>query len=306
MDESLFSLPSIPSNPSKPLLVVITGPTAVGKTELTLDLAQKLSTSVISADSRQFYKEMRIGTARPLESELKNVPHYFLGHLSVTDYYSVSRFEQDVLSLLPALFKKNPVVIMTGGSGLYIDAVCKGIDELPDPDPLVRERVINLYKTEGINSLRLQLKRLDPVYYEQTDIANHKRLIRALEVCIQTGKPISQLLKNQGKERDFDILKYCLTRPRPILFSRINERVDKMMEEGLLEETRSLLAYKGLNALNTVGYKELFEYLDGKNTLENAVCEIKTHTRRYAKRQMTWFKRTGDYHEIELKTEIDE
>lgn len=281
-----------------PLLCIITGPTAVGKTGLTIELAKKLSAPVISCDSRQFYKEMEIGTAKPSVEEMDGVPHYFIGHLSIKDYYSVSRFEQDVLKLLPDLFKENPIVIMTGGSGLYIDAVCKGIDDLPDPDPVIREQVIRLHETEGIEALRQQLKILDPQFYEQADIANHKRLIRALEVILQTGKPYSSLMTSATKKRDFEIRKLCLMRPKDELFERINRRVDQMMENGLLEEAKALQSYRSYNALNTVGYKELFDYLDGKYTLEKAVEEIKTHTRRYAKRQMTWFKRDGEYEEL--------
>jgi tRNA dimethylallyltransferase len=287
-------------NINKPTLVVVTGPTAVGKTSLTIDLASELNTSIISADSRQFYKELRIGTAFPDNDELKHVPHYFLGHLSIQDYYSVSRFEQDVLHLLPKLFEKNPIVILTGGSGLYIDAVCKGIDDLPDPDPNIRAHVMSLFENEGIEGLRKQIKLLDPAYYDLSDIANHKRLMRALEVTLQMGEPYSSFLTRTEKYRSFDIIKYCLNRPREILFDRINQRVDQMIEKGLLDEVKSLTPFKHLNALNTVGYKELFDYLEGKLTFDQAVEDIKTHTRRYAKRQLTWFKRDGDYTYIEL------
>lgn len=287
-------------NINKPTLVVVTGPTAVGKTALTIQLASELQTSVISADSRQFYKELRIGTAFPESNELMGVPHYFLGQLSVRDYYSVSRFEQDVLQLLPHLFEKNPIVILTGGSGLYIDAVCKGIDDLPDPDPKVRAHVMEIYDNEGIEGLRNHIKLLDPAYYDQSDVANHKRLMRALEVTLQMGQPYSNFLTNSEKIRSFDIIKYCLNRPRDILFERINQRVDQMIQKGLLDEVKSLIPFKHLNALNTVGYKELFDYLDGKITFEQAVEDIKTHSRRYAKRQLTWFKRDGDYTYIDL------
>lgn len=285
---------------NKPTLVVVTGPTAVGKTALTIELASELKTSIISADSRQFYKELRIGTAFPEKEELKQVPHYFLGHLSIQDYYSVSRYEQDVIQLLPHLFEKNPIVILTGGSGLYIDAVCKGIDDLPDPDPKIRAHVVELYDKEGIEGLRNHIKMLDPAYYEQSDIANHKRLMRALEVTLQMGEPYSNFLTNSEKNRSFDIIKYCLNRPREILFERINQRVDQMIQKGLLDEVKTLLPFKHLNALNTVGYKELFDFLDGKLTFDQAVEDIKTHTRRYAKRQLTWFKRDGEYKYIDL------
>lgn len=295
-----FSIFDFLKKNNKPTLLVIAGPTAVGKTEYAIRVADYFDTSIVSADSRQFYRELKIGTATPSMEELSRAPHYFIGHLSIADYYSVSKFEQDVLTLLPSLFAKSPVVIMTGGSGLYIDAVCKGIDDLPDCDPEIRFKVIHLYKEGGIEELRRQLKFLDPDFYQTTDIANHKRLMRALEVCLQTGKPYSQFLKAVSKTRFFDIYKYCLIRPRNELFDRINRRVDAMMEAGLLNEVESLYKFKHHNALNTVGYKELFDYMNGKCTLEEAVADIKTHTRRYAKRQMTWFKRDGQYEDILL------
>ena len=281
------------------LLCVVTGPTAVGKTELTIQLAKHYGLSIISSDSRQFYREMSIGTAKPTMEEQKEVPHYFIDCLSVQDYYSVSRFEQDVLALLPQLFAQKSVVIMTGGSGLYIDAVCKGIDDIPDPDPDIRNEVMKLYRNEGIEALRRNLRMLDPQFIANTDIANHKRLVRALEVSLQTGKPYSEFMKSIRKERPFEIVKFCVTRPREELFQRINMRIDKMMQQGLLEEAEKLLPYREYNALNTVGYKELFNYFDGKCTLENAVEQIKTNTRRYAKRQLTWFKRDREYIDIQ-------
>lgn len=281
---------------NKPTLIVIGGPTAVGKTSYAIEIAKKYKTSIISADSRQFYKEMRIGTSFPTEEELSQAPHYFVGHLSIQDYYSVSKFEQDVLKLLPTLFSQNPIVIMTGGSGLYLDAVCKGIDDLPDPDLDIRQQVIELYEKEGIEALRRRLRHLDPAFCDSNDLANHKRMMRALEVSLQTGKPYSEWLTQASKKRDFDIQKYYLNRPREILFDRINRRVDQMMEEGLLDETRSLYAFKHLNSLNTVGYKELFAFFDHQISLEEAIEKIKVNTRRYAKRQITWFKR--EYTEI--------
>jgi len=288
-------------NISKPTLVVIAGPTAVGKTQFAIQTAIDCESVVISADSRQFYREMKIGTAAPTPDELAAVPHYFVGNLSIHDYYSVSRFEQDVLQLLPSLFAKNPVVVMTGGSGLYIDAVCNGIDELPDPDEELRQFVNNLYLNDGIEALRTELRRVDPAYYDRCNLADHKRMIRAVEVSLQMGQPYSDFLRNTHRKRDFDIIKICLTRPRDILFDRINRRVDQMMTDGLLDEVKSLYSQKHLNSLNTVGYKELFDYLDGKLSLEQAVTDIKTHTRRYAKRQMTWFKRNeGEYEMCEV------
>ena len=272
-------------------LLVITGPTAVGKTDYTISLAEQLGAPIISADSRQMFRELKIGTAAPTEAELVRVKHYFVGNLSIHDYYNVSIFEQQVLELLETLFLSHPVVIMTGGSPQYIDAVCNGIDELPDPEPGIRQYVNNLFKTNGIDALRAQLALLDPDYYERVNHNDHKRMIRAVEVSLQMKKPYSQCLHQTKKERHFKIEKYYLNRPRDVLFERINRRVDAMMEQGLLEEARQLLPYRDLNALNTVGYKELFDYFDGKCSLEQAVEDIKTHTRRYAKRQLTWFKR---------------
>lgn len=276
-------------------LLIVTGPTAVGKTAYTIELAERLDTPIISADSRQMYREMCIGTAAPTDEELARVKHYFVGNLSIHDYYNVSMFEQQVLELLETLFVDHPVVIMTGGSPQYIDAVCNGIDELPDPDPDIRQYVNQLYQTNGLEALCAQLATLDPDYYAQVNHNDHKRMIRAVEVSLQMKKPYSQCLHQTKKQRDFKIEKYYLNRPREVLFDRISRRVDAMMEQGLLDEARQLLPYRHLNALNTVGYKELFDYFDGKCSLEQAVTDIKTHTRRYAKRQLTWFKR--DYTE---------
>lgn len=292
---------NFPTFPNRTLLVV-TGPTAVGKTEYTIALAEKLHTPIISADSRQMFREMSIGTARPTEEELSRAQHYFVGTLSIHDYYNVSMFEQQVLKLLETLFLSYPVVIMTGGSPQYIDAVCKGIDELPDPDPVTRQHVQNLYQTNGIEALRAQLQLLDPAYFDKVDHNDHKRMMRAVEVSLQMKKPYSECLNQKPAERNFNIQKYYLNRPREELFERISLRVDKMMELGLLEEARGLYPYKELNALNTVGYKELFDYMDGKCSLEQAVTDIKTHTRRYAKRQLTWFKR--DFVELSTTTDL--
>ncbi|PLW98524.1 MAG: tRNA (adenosine(37)-N6)-dimethylallyltransferase MiaA [Marinilabiliales bacterium] len=283
-----------------PRLIVLTGPTAVGKTELSISLAQKHNTHIISCDSRQFYREMKIGTAAPTQKELQAVPHHFIGHLSIHDYYNVSMFEQDVLKLLPELFKNADTVIMTGGSGMYIDAVAYGIDELPDADETIRQQVKAELAKNGLEGLQIWLQRLDPEHYETIDRFNPNRMRRAIEVCLQTGKPFSELRKNQSKKRDFEIEKICLVRPREELYRRINLRVDKMMEQGLEKEARSLYEFRHLNALNTVGYKELFSYFDGEISLEQAVTDIKTHSRRYAKRQLTWFKRDESYRWVDV------
>jgi tRNA dimethylallyltransferase len=276
---------------SKPLLVVIAGPTAVGKTDVAINLARSLDTIILSADSRQFFAELNIGTAKPGIAQLNEVKHYFVGHLSMHDYYNVSRYEADVLQLLPSLFEKKPVVIMAGGSGLYIDAVCKGIDDFPDPAPELRSYLKGILADEGIGKLIELLRKQDPDYLTEVDIANPNRLMRALEVCLTTGKSYSSQRINQTKERDFNILKIGLNLPRAELFNRIGQRVDQMIAGGLLDEVKELIPYRHLNALNTVGYKELFAHLDEEVTLERAIENIKTNTRRYAKRQLTWFKR---------------
>jgi tRNA dimethylallyltransferase len=272
-------------------LIIIEGPTAVGKTAVGLLLAQKLGCSIISADSRQFYREMKIGTAAPTPDELTLVQHYFVGHKSVTEDYNISCFENDVLSILPHLFKQNPFVLMIGGSGLYIDAICNGIDDMPNTDPVIRQYFNDLYTNEGIEALQNKLYELDPEYYAIVDLKNPVRLKRALEVCIQTKKPYSQLRMNSKKERFFNIVKIGIARDRQELINRIETRVDHMMELGQLEEVNSLIPFRNYNALNTVGYKELFNYIDGNCSIGQAIKDIKTNTRRYAKRQMTWFKR---------------
>lgn len=289
------------ANFSGPTLYILTGPTGVGKTAYTIELAQRWQVPIISADSRQFYREMRIGTAYPTEEELSAAQHFFVGTLSIHDYYNVYMYEQDVLKLLKELFQKYPVIIMTGGSPQFLDAVCHGVDEMPDPDPNTRQFVINLFQNNGVEALHAQLRLLDPEYAAVVNPNDSKRMMRALEVSLQTGKPYSEHLHKKQVTRDFNIEKYYLNRPREELFDRINRRVDKMMADGLLEEARSLLPYRHLNPLNTVGYKELFDYFDGKCTLEQAVTDIKTHTRRYAKRQLTWFKR--EYEEVMISSE---
>lgn len=283
---------------SDKILVVITGPTAVGKTQTCVEVAQHFHAPVISADSRQFYEELKIGAAAPSTEELAAVPHFFVGHLKVTDYYNVSMFEQQALACLNELFEKHQLVLLTGGSGLYIDALLYGIDDLPDIDPQLRQQIILQYQNNGLEWLRAELRIIDPEYYAKVDLANPNRMMRALEVFYQTGKPFLSLHSNKKKSRDFRILKILLNRPRSELFERINLRADLMFEQGLIEEARALLPFRQLNALNTVGYKEVFLYLDGEYSLEMSKEKIKTNTRRYAKRQLTWFHRTPDWIEI--------
>ena len=272
-------------------LIIITGPTAVGKTSVTIEVAKTMHTEIISCDSRQMYREMRIGTAVPTVDELAAVPHHFIGNLSIHDYYNVSMFEQECLQLLDKLFLKYQTVVMTGGSGLYIDALCKGIDDFPTVDTEIRRTVAGWFETEGIEYLRRQLKMLDPEHHAKVDLRNHKRIMKAIEVSLQTGKPYSSFLTAQQQKRPFEIEKIVLNRPREELFERINQRTTLMMEEGLLEEAEALYPYRHLNALNTVGYKELFAYMDGLHDRDTAVELIRRNTRRYAKRQLTWFTR---------------
>jgi len=273
----------------KNILIVLLGPTGVGKTDISIDLATRFSCEIISADSRQFFREMRIGTAVPTDIQLNTVNHHFLQFLSVKDYYSSSLFEKDVLALLPKLFLKNNIALMTGGSGMYIDAVCYGIDDIPDVDPFVREKYISKYKEEGIESLRAALKLLDPEHYARVDLKNYKRIIRALEICETAGRPYSSFLKKQKRERDFRIILIGLERNREDLYSRINQRVDEMVKSGLEQEARQLYDFRNLNAMNSVGYTEFFDFFDGNITREKAIELIKRNSRRYAKRQMTWW-----------------
>lgn len=279
-------------------LIVIAGPTASGKTAFAIEMAKALSTVIISADSRQFYKEMSIGTAAPTEEELSQAKHYFIHHISIEDKYDVADYEHDVLQLLDELFVAHDVVIMTGGSGLFIDAVCNGIDNMPDTLPIIREKVKQLYDKSGLQALQDEVQRLDPEYFALVDKQNPRRLQRALEVCYQTGQPFSAFRKGDAVQRDFAIKKYALLWDRQHLIERIDQRVDLMMQQGLLEEAQALYSQRHLNSLNTVGYKELFAYLDGQCTLQEAIEQIKTHTRQYAKRQMTWLRKDTSYHWI--------
>lgn len=282
------------TTPHKKTLVVITGPTAVGKTALSVRLARQWQTEIISADARQFYKELSIGTASPSPAEMGGVTHHFVGHLSVFDYYNVSSFEQQALAISDKIFSQSDYVILTGGSGLYIDTLCHGIDSLPDVDSQIRSEVQKVYKTDGLYGLRTWLRNIDPVYYEQVDLANPKRIMRGLEVFLQTGIPYSKHLVKQRVERPFSIKRVVLNREREELFSRINDRVVKMIANGLIEEALSMYQYRDLNALNTVGYKEIYAWLANAWDLHMAIQKIQTHTRRYAKRQITWFKQYKD------------
>lgn len=281
------------------LLIVLLGPTGIGKSDIAIDLARHFKCEIISADSRQFFKEMKTGTAVPSEKQLREITHHFIRFLPAEKYYSSSMFERDVLKLLPDLFSKNRIVLLTGGSAMYIDAVCEGTDEIPDVEITVREKFIKKYDDEGIEGLRLALKLLDPEHYKKVDLKNPKRMIRALEICESTGQPYSSFLTRQKKKREFDIIKIGLTRPRQELYDRINRRVDEMIAGGLEEEARNLYSMRHLNALNSVGYKEFFEFFDRKITKEKAIDLIKRNTRRYAKRQMTWWAKDKDIHWVD-------
>ncbi len=272
-------------------LVVVLGPTGVGKSNLSIRIAQYFHTDIISSDSRQFYRELSIGTAVPPEADLKKIKHHLIHSHSVHEYYSASHFETDVLHILERLFAEKDLVIMTGGSMLYIDAVCNGMDNLPDADQLLRAELTQEFREKGIEHLRLKLKQLDPDYYAVADLKNPKRLLHALEVCLSTGKPYSSFLTGPKKERPFRILKIGLNLEREELYERINKRVDQMIAEGLEEEARRVYALRHLNPLNTVGYKELFAWFDGTLSREQAIDLIKRNSRNYARRQLTWFRR---------------
>ena len=278
----------------KKFLIVLLGPTGVGKTDVSIDIASYFKTEIISADSRQFFREMKIGTAVPSEVHLNTIRHHFVGFLSIHDYYSSSLFERDVLELLQKLFSEKDIVVMAGGSGMYIDAVCNGIDDIPDVDPSVRKKYIDKYNEEGIEGLRVTLKLLDPDHYAKVDLKNYKRIIRALEICESAGRPYSTFLKKQRRERDFEIIKIGLERPREELYARINTRVNEMISQGLENEARELYEFRNLNALNSVGYREFFDAVDGKISIEKAVELIKRNSRRYAKRQLTWWSKDKD------------
>lgn len=272
-------------------LIVLIGPTGVGKTELSLRLAEHFHTSIVSSDSRQLYADLKIGTAAPTSEQLQRVPHHLIGTLKLTDYYSAAQYEQEALAILEKLVTTHEVVILTGGSMMYVDAICKGIDDIPTIDAETRELMLQKHETEGLDSLCAELRLIDPEYYKIVDLKNHKRVVHALEICYMTGKTYTSFRTQQKKERPFRIVKIGLTRDRAELYERINLRVDQMMTDGLLEEARTVYPHRELNSLNTVGYKELFQYFDGNWELPFAIEKIKQNSRIYSRKQMTWFKR---------------
>lgn len=277
-------------------LFVIVGPTGVGKTSLCLKVAEHLNTVIINADSRQVFKEIPVGTAAPTKDERKSIRHFFVGNLHINEYYNASKYEQDVLKLLNILFKYKDNVIMSGGSMMYVDAVCKGIDDIPSVDDNIRKTLQERFDKEGLSGISKELALLDPDYYAIVDKNNHKRIIHALEICLSTGKPYSSFRKNTTKERPFRIIKIGLNMDRQRLYERIDLRVEQMIHDGLIQEALNVYEYKDLNALNTVGYKETFEYLDGFCTLENAIFRIKSNTHKYCRKQLTWFRRDPNIH----------
>lgn len=277
-------------------LFVIVGPTGVGKTSLCLKVAEHLNTVIINADSRQVFKEIPVGTAAPTKDERKSIRHFFVGNLHINEYYNASKYEQDVLKLLNILFKYKDNVIMSGGSMMYVDAVCKGIDDIPSVDENIRKTLQERFDKEGLSGISKELALLDPDYYAIVDKNNHKRIIHALEICLSTGKPYSSFRKNTTKERPFRIIKIGLNMDRQKLYERIDLRVEQMIHDGLIQEALNVYEYKNLNALNTVGYKETFEYLDGLCTLDNAIFRIKSNTHKYCRKQLTWFRRDPNIH----------
>ena len=277
-------------------LFVIVGPTGVGKTSLCLKVAEHLNTVIINADSRQVFKEIPVGTAAPTKDERKSIRHFFVGNLHINEYYNASKYAQDVLKLLNILFKYKDNVIMSGGSMMYVDAVCKGIDDIPSVDDNIRKTLQERFDKEGLSGISKELALLDPDYYAIVDKNNHKRIIHALEICLSTGKPYSSFRKNTTKERPFRIIKIGLNMDRQRLYERIDLRVEQMIHDGLIQEALNVYEYKNLNALNTVGYKETFEYLDGLCTLDNAIFRIKSNTHKYCRKQLTWFRRDPNIH----------
>ena len=290
----------------KPLLICVVGATAIGKTTLSIALATAFNTEIISADSRQFYSSMNIGTAVPSAQELEAAPHHFIQHKSIFDSYNVGDFEREALLKLDTLFSKKSTAILVGGSGLYVDAVVNGLDHFPDIDKQIREALNTQLDNDGLAFLQQELMRVDPLYYKTMDTENPRRVIRALEIYRATGKPYSSFLKDRAANRNFKTLYIGLTAERPIVYQRINKRVDIMLENGLLEEVKQLRAHKDLNALQTVGYRELFQYFNGTLTLEKAVEEIKKNTRRFAKRQGTWFRKNQQIHWFDYTSKSDD
>lgn len=293
------------SYPDKPTLIVVTGPTGSGKTDLSIQLAQILGCEILSADSRQIYRGLPIGTAAPTPAQLASVPHHFVGTLNLDQYYSAAQYESDVMALLPDLWSSNRYAIMCGGSMMYIDAVCNGIDELPTIRPDIRAHALRLYENGGLELLHSTLKDLDPKYLAKADPSNHRRLIHAIEITLQAGVPYSSLRTGERKPRPFRTIKLAINPPRTTLFDRINRRVDKMMESGLLDEARNVYHLRHLNALNTVGYKELFAYFDGIMDLHTAVARIGKNTRVYAKKQLTWMQRDTAIHYLPEDSRLD-
>ena len=287
-------------------LITIVGATAIGKTALSIALARHYKTAILSSDSRQFYKEMSIGTAVPTIKELKEVKHYFIQNRSIFEDYSVGEFERDALAVLHQLFKEHDIIVMVGGSGLYVDAVLKGLDEFPHVDPEIRRSLKTQVQEDGLKSLQDRLKILDLASYQEIDIENKQRLIRALEICIGTGKPYSSYLNIKNNERNFIPIKIGITADRELIYDKINRRVDTMMEDGLLEEVKILYPNKNLNALQTVGYRELFQFMDNEISLDTAIAEIKKNTRRFAKRQGTWFRRDKEIKWFENPVNLDD
>jgi tRNA dimethylallyltransferase len=291
---------------NKKTLICIVGATAIGKTVLSIKIANYFSTEIISADSRQFYKEMNIGTAVPSCNELKSAKHHFIQNKSIFKDYNVGSFEKDAIKLLDNLFKIHPIVVMVGGSGLYVDAIVKGLDEFPEVSQEIRNTLNHDYKKRGIEFLQEELKQSDPTYYSKVDLQNHHRIIRALEVCRSQNLPYSFFLKSKNKTRKFETIFIGLQAERSLVYNRINLRVDLMIREGLIEEVKKLIPHKTLNALQTVGYKELFKYFDGSTSKEEAIEEIKKNTRRFAKRQGTWFKKDEETLWFDYQTNISE
>ena len=291
---------------NKKILICIVGPTAIGKTALSIKIANHFSTEIISADSRQFYKEMNIGTAVPSSKELKSVKHHFIQNKSIFEDYNVGSFEKDAIQLLGNLFKINPITVMVGGSGLYIDAIIKGLDKFPEVSQEIRIALNNDYKKLGIEFLQEELKQKDPTYYHKVDLQNHHRVIRALEVCRSQKLPYSSFLKSENKTREFETIFIGLQAERFLVYNRINLRVDMMIDKGLIKEAKELLPHKNLNALQTVGYKELFKYFEGSTTKEEAIEEIKKNTRRFAKRQGTWFRKNENINWFNYTTKASE